>query len=575
MNALLRSVALWATLAATAWLLVESETSAIGIMAGVFRLLSLTVAVILTWGAVAALSPSRFWRLSFWVVTVAGWLAVGLLVAGRFQGQAHFDDRQLLALATLCALLVAIWLALRTKGAPIRCALEDAIAGSVIVALVAGVFCWLYEAKTDSLTARAEMRWTEIGLPMSEFESSLAPVSENSGTRVVRQAFREILAQGFYKHGTAAAIGERVIPRSGEASNLVTHACDIISAKLPPSDDLDLSNLPVSSLESHADELEDIYRQILAAETPVWACNPLQGPGISVPNFLGIRMFSQLASAESLRRLASADEEGAARALAACEKLGANLERNPSVVALMIHVAVDALVATRQARLPASDDRLETIARDAARWRDSLVRSLQWESWLMLRRAGEVAHEYAASETQDRAEQTRWFRYLPESIRPFTEEIYMRRQCAIGAFNDAEHAAICRSPRIRTLPDFGAGLHEAVSQKNPSICELNVSRAVMRIHATLLLREQAELIRNARARLAAGEQVSSRDSAILPGAYWECTADPLKRTVSLRLHNAPNWIYEGGVTGDGFWLLPLDGSVAWQFRVRPKSTAAL
>jgi len=32
------------------------------------------------------------------------------------------------------------------------------------------------------------------------------------------------------------------------------------------------------------------------------------------------------------------------------------------------------------------------------------------------------------------------------------------------------------------------------------------------------------------------------------------------------MKNAPAWIAKGVVTGNDFWVLPLDGSLAWQFR---------
>jgi hypothetical protein len=82
-------------------------------------------------------------------------------------------------------------------------------------------------------------------------------------------------------------------------------------------------------------------------------------------------------------------------------------------------------------------------------------------------------------------------------------------------------------------------LHETVSTANPSAMDVNFVRASMRIHAMLLLREQTELIRNARASLAAGRPVESHDSAVLPGLRWELTADAEKNTVATRLAGAP------------------------------------
>jgi hypothetical protein len=92
------------------------------------------------------------------------------------------------------------------------------------------------------------------------------------------------------------------------------------------------------------------------------------------------------------------------------------------------------------------------------------------------------------------------------------------------------------------------------------------------MYATLLLREQSELIRIARARMAAGQPVESHDSTVIPGARWEVSANVEQATVTTRLNGAPAWILTNEVTGKDFWCLPLDGSVAWQFH-RPAHTA--
>ena len=42
---------------------------------------------------------------------------------------------------------------------------------------------------------------------------------------------------------------------------------------------------------------------------------------------------------------------------------------------------------------------------------------------------------------------------------------------------------VSMSPATLALPDFGAGLHEAVSEANPSFVEVNSVRATKRIHA--------------------------------------------------------------------------------------------
>jgi len=166
-------------------------------------------------------------------------------------------------------------------------------------------------------------------------------------------------------------------------------------------------------------------------------------------------------------------------------------------------------------------------------------------------------------------------KWLPEWTRPYALEMYIQRECAVGALHNAEHAAICRAPRTRALRDLGTRLHDRVSSIDPTICEVNISRVTKRIHAMLLLREQVSLVRTARERLAAGQPIESRSSAVLPRATWEVTADATQKAVSIRLINGPKWVYEGDVAGPDFWVLPLDGSVPWQFRTAAKATASL
>jgi hypothetical protein len=149
-----------------------------------------------------------------------------------------------------------------------------------------------------------------------------------------------------------------------------------------------------------------------------------------------------------------------------------------------------------------------------------------------------------------------------------------RRVSANSAWNDAEFAAIQQSPATLDLPDLGESMHHAVSKTRPCTMECNALRAAMRIEATLLLREQTVLIREARSRVAAGLPLEPRDSVVLPHVGWELTFDPEKYGVRTRLVNAPWWITRNSEEVPAeFWTIPLDGSVAWQFH-RPKNTTS-
>ena len=568
MKTALHTLALLSALAATAWLLVGVSTdSALYPFACTGLFVLPTLAVWLTLRAVAGLPASRPGRVAFWAVALAGWITVLLLAQSRYEA-ADLDERHGLMLALSGALLGAGWVAMKARVFPTSRMLGEAAAGCAVLALAGGVFAWIYDARTHAFFAQAEARWAEIGLPMAEFEKSLAPAQENAGSDVIRAVLREQIGSRFYKEGTAAADREPAAAPSPAADELIKRAAEITAAKLPPGDDLDLSRLPVAALEPHAAALDDAYRRILATEPPVWACDPADGYAISVPNFLGLRKFAQLASADAMRRCAAGDDEGAARAIAAGLRVGEKLRQHPALVSLMVGVTVDAFLAPKQARLPADANGFATIARDAAEQRAAFLRVMRWEGWSCLHFADRFADDPNCLLRPA-------IPGLPKWATALTRRRFIARESALGALAYAEHTAIWQSPATAALPDFGAALCEAAAQKYPNHFIPNFTRCVMRLTATLLLREQTALIRDARARLAAGQPVESRPSVVLPHLRWELTADPVKNTVATRLVNAPKWIVDNDVTGHGddFWLLPLDGHLAWQFHA-PAHTAA-
>ncbi len=362
---------------------------------------------------------------------------------------------------------------------------------------------------------------------------------------VVRQVLREQVGSHFYKDGTRAAEREPTIEKSKTTKGFIDLVRKVDFAKLPPSDDIDLTSQPVAAFAPLAPALETDYRRILAVEPPVWATDPNDGFFMNVPNFLGIRQFAQLTAIDAVRRFSVGDQEGAARAIAAGLHLREGLRKNPNLVSLMIGIAVDGLLTAQQVRLPASENGLRSVADDTVRQRAELIWQLRIEGWLCLKMADKIAEDAVAGQTTAEL--------LPKWARKIVSEPWFRRECAIAVLNGAEHARIAVSPQTLALPDLGAGLHDAVSKSVPTLMEANITRAAMRLHAVLLLREQAELIRDARARLAAGRPVESHDSVVLPGLRWELTADVEKGTVTTRLVGEPEWIAQHDVTPDDFW----------------------
>jgi hypothetical protein len=118
MKSLTRSLVLWIALTGIAWLLQQPELPLVtDPISGVVRLFSLALAVILTWAAVVALPAARLWRWSFCAITIAGWLAVGRLAEIRFESAEYGNDRQVLLLAVIAALITLVWIALRATSA--------------------------------------------------------------------------------------------------------------------------------------------------------------------------------------------------------------------------------------------------------------------------------------------------------------------------------------------------------------------------------------------------------------------------------------------------------------------------
>ncbi|HSI15180.1 MAG TPA: hypothetical protein VK961_24215 [Chthoniobacter sp.] len=574
MKLVIRALVLWLLLAALTWLFASTGQDVFTLplafggthLHGGFNswitigLASSLIPAFCVWLTITAvpLLPRRWpGRLVFWMGTVAGWFAVAVMMQGR--AESDIAGRAALFFGAGVTVLTAAWLLFKVRPFPAwRVLGEIAIAAVLWVSIGAGVLS-TYNAKTRVLRQRAEARWAEIGLPMAEFEKTLVAGRENSGSAVLREVLRNQLGMHFYKVGTRLGASEPAIEQSEETKKLLKQATSI--PMLPPSDDVNLSAQSVALLKSLAASLDSDYQRILSTEAPTWASDPHDGYSISVPNFLGIRQIAQLIAADTTGRFAAGDQEGAARALSAGEHLNAKLRENPTLVSLMIHVAVETLLAQKAVRLPASEDGLQVIASDAVALRAELLKRVQIESWACLRFADKVDEEEVPKGP------------LPQWLARIKEGAWLRRQMMMGALNGAEHAVIHKDPATLLLPDMGVSRHNALYEAFPSIMEANVSRAWMRIAACLLVREQAELIRMSRASLATGAPMQPYQSAAVPNARWEVTIDRAKAMVATRLVGPPEWIVKNEVASPDFWCLPLDGSVSWQFHRSDQATA--
>jgi hypothetical protein len=494
-------------------------------------------------------------RLGFWIVTMAAWFVVAVMMQARTE--LDFPRRAAVLFGAGVTVVAAVWFLFKIRASLGWRVLGEFMIATVLLLGIGDLMLVSYQAETRLLRERAEARWAEIGLPMAEFEKTLVATRENAGSEVLRQVLREEVGALFYKAGTRTAELELVIEGAEKKKRAVQDAGIIVSAIGGPSDDLDLSLQPIATIAPLAGALDADYRRILATEPPTWASNPRDGTSIDVPNFLGLRQFAMLAAADAARRFSEGDQEGAARAISAGQRATASLRKNPTLVSLMIHIAVEAMMASKRVRLPASEEGLSGVARDAVELRAEFLKRIQLESWMCLRFTDQIG-EYQQGEVS----------VLPRWL----GRIWRRREVVKAALNGAEHAAIQKDSATLMLPDLGIGRHNAISEASPTTMEFNVSRAAMRITATQLLCEQAELIRLARARMAAGRPMEPYQSAVIPAARWELTMDAEKATVSTRLIGAPVWILRNEVTGPQFWVLPLDGSVSWQFHQSKSAT---
>ena len=240
MKTLLPTFYLAVVLAAFSWVLANAAGGDMTQRLAACMLFALPpLAVWLTARAVAALPEQSFWRVGFWAVTIASWLALFVVSQGR--GESHPDERQNFVVAFAFAVVVGTVARGQETFPPAWRMLGEVMASVVVVALACAALACGYDAKTRSIAARASRRWSEIGLSMADFERTLAPRRENMGSEIVRQVLREQVNSRFYKDGTPAAEREPAIERSKATEDRVARACEIIYAKLPPSDDLDLS----------------------------------------------------------------------------------------------------------------------------------------------------------------------------------------------------------------------------------------------------------------------------------------------------------------------------------------------
>lgn len=141
----------------------------------------------------------------------------------------------------------------------------------------------------------------------------------------------------------------------------------------------------------------------------------------------------------------------------------------------------------------------------------------------------------------------------------------MRLQTAKNSAISAELAQTYQGDWNLTKGDLGEREFEKREASDPNIMTPNYVRAYSRVNLTLLLREQAEMIRFARARIQEGTASAEHASVVIPGAKWVMTGDPATNSATLKLSPIPEWAKSKSYVDESFFLLPLDGSRSWKF----------
>ncbi|MFZ3375782.1 MAG: hypothetical protein WA183_09535 [Chthoniobacterales bacterium] len=319
----------------------------------------------------------------------------------------------------------------------------------------------------------------------------------------------------------------------------------------------------LSYLNEHRDDLDRLYRGILQREPAVWSFVPQDGMTFNdshwrlrLPSYLVARNASQLISVDALDKLERGDENGAVDAIAAGLKMTSNIDEQRILVSQMIRVAMEGLFAQVIARLPEDPGALKLLATEVEGRREKWRDALQWEAWAFMRLVdymGLKPEEYRSAS-------------LLQRIKISYAQSFLQGKCSSVVSCLADEVAISEDIGELAPSDLGIGkMNEACVRYDANA---DYSKSWVRLNGVLLLREQAELIRSARAQVQAGKSgnLGEHESVVIPGAKWRIIGDAAATSVSLKLTPVPAWTTNNDVLGKEFFLLPLDGSKSWKFR---------
>ncbi|HWB60341.1 MAG TPA: hypothetical protein VG733_12675, partial [Chthoniobacteraceae bacterium] len=516
-----------------------------------------SVAVLCAWQGLRA---GRMARVIFWIGALAGVALTAVLLQGRLEVADVAGDRVLVLAAGLlpvAALVIAFIRGLRSAG--FGWLPDIPIAAVCLAGLAIGAYFFVLKKVVEPQRRLALQSWADAGRPMPEFETSLVPVQENAALRDLAANLKPFGVTSLYK----TAGDTKTIQTPPELMDLYVSTVNI------PGDMV--KNVPKASawLDGHAEDFNRLYQGLLQGDAPVWSCNPEEGSMARMPNLDAMRKVAELICSDAYHRIQKNDTKGAADAIAAGRRMVQNLGEQPIMASNMIYLGIEAQYAPVLARLPAAPDDMQRLTQDVAMSRRQFARTVQWEAWRLMHDV-----EAGRNDPRDAGVDIRrlWpVQPLPEWLGkksyPFFCDSLGSVYCSQACIYQADLVRISGKAADLAGADLGTEEMDASNLAHLNPYEPNWSHAWLRVNFVLLIREQAAVIRYARAQMQAGKSgdLGDQSSVVIPGAKWKIEGDTAQNAFSIKLSPVPAWARDASVMGNPFFMVPLEGwRTSWQ-----------
>ena len=320
-------------------------------------------------------------------------------------------------------------------------------------------------------------------------------------------------------------------------------------------------------LDARADALNRLYQGVLQRDPPAWDIRPLDGIVARPPNYLALQKLAEVICSDAYHRIQRGDTKGAATAISAGMRIVQNLGEQPLMASNMIRDDIECMYAPILARLPEEPDDMQRLAVETAASRRQFAATVQWEAWkIMAYLESRHLSPYVILEGMH-ADQRRlppiqplpaW---LGRLLFPYYCQSLSRIDCSKSWLYQADAVHISERVGELVTSDLGSREMQASYLAHLTPFATDWTRPWLRINYTLLIREQAFVIRHARALKEAGKTGSLGEvpSVVIPGAKWQLAYDPDANTLAVKLTPIPRWATDKSVMGSAFFLLPLNG----------------